>query len=118
MKRVQRVKETEQLDIETIRSLVADNLCDGQPTLERIAQSLTLSPRTLQRRFAAHGINFSQLVDEVRFATACNMLRSQLRMCDIAEQLGYTNAGSFSRAFERWTGMSPQRYRSRFFNKK
>ena len=108
-------KETEKLDVEMIRRLVANNLGTGQPTIERIAENLNISPRTLQRRFADYGINFSQLVDEVRFATACSMLHKQVRMSDIADQLGYANAGSFTRAFERWTGMSPQRYRRRFF---
>jgi len=58
------------------------------------------------------GITYTQLVDEVRYATACRMLKvMHMNMADIANALGFSDPSNFSRAFQRWSGMSPSEYR-------
>ena len=58
-------------------------------------------------------MTFSHLVDEVRCEEACVLLRDPARkISDIASTLGYKDAGSFTRAFERWMGIPPQSYRN------
>ena len=55
-----------------------------------------------------------ELIDEVRFLTARQLIIQSEKLADIATHLGYADAGSFTRAFERWTGMSPMKYRKQF----
>ena len=104
----------EQFDLDVLTTLIAELLPTGQPNLEKAAQFLTISPRTLQRRLAENDLTFSQVIDEVRFVTARQLILKNTKLSEIAIQLGYADAGSFTRAFERWTGMSPQKYRNQF----
>ena len=104
----------EQFDLEAIREVIAKLFPTGHSTLEHVTNTLGISPRTLQRRLAGNGLTFTQLTDEVRFITARQLIIQGEKLADVATHLGYADAGSFTRAFERWTGMSPQKYRKQF----
>ena len=98
-----------------LRRLVVQMLPGGHPSLGRAARALGMSTRTLQRRLAEAGLCYSVLLDQARFERArCLLENPGERLCDIAAALGYADAGSFTRAFERWAGMSPSKYRKRF----
>ena len=57
-------------------------------------------------------IVFSDLVDEIRRSIAMDYVRhSEYGLTDVSMMLGYGELSSFSRAFKRWTGTSPQRIR-------
>jgi len=102
------------LDIEAIRAVIVESFPEGQPTLNRVTDALGASPRTLQRQLADSGLTFTQLVDEARFITARRLIFQGRKLADVSGDLGYADAGSFTRAFERWTGMTPQKYRKQF----
>jgi AraC-like DNA-binding protein len=70
--------------------------------------------RTLQARLSAEGARFSDLVEAQRERLARNYLAQRtLSLDEIADRLGYGEQTSFGRAFKRWTGMTPQQFRSR-----
>ena len=102
------------LEIDLVREEIARLFPSGNPALGAVARALRVSPRTLQRQLAEAGCTFQKLVDEVRFVTALRLISEHYKLSDIAFRLGYADAGSFTRAFERWTGLTPQKYRSRF----
>lgn len=84
----------------------------GIPDIRATAESSGLSVRTLQRRLLREGHEYSQLVDRIRFEKAVELLRHpEYRMVDIAQALGYEEAANFTRAFRRWTGITPMAYR-------
>ena len=59
-------------------------------------------------------MSYLQIVDEVRAGLARTQLRSSRSSVDtIARGMGFSDATSFSRAFKRWTGMSPRQFRAR-----
>ncbi len=94
-------------------AVVSSHFVDGYPKIESIAEVIGTSKRTLQRRLAEEGITYSELVDHYRFEAAKRLIaESPCSLIDIACQLGYKEAASFTRAFRRWTGLSPQEYRS------
>ncbi|MGY4534653.1 AraC-like DNA-binding protein [Pseudomonas sp. TE3786] len=98
--------------LDRARLELAKQLADAGPDLERLAQILALSPRTLQRRLRETGLSFSQLVDETRQQLVLQYLRDPtLELADIAFFVGFSEAGSLARAFRRWTGQSPAEYR-------
>jgi AraC-like DNA-binding protein len=100
--------------IGSVRAFVNDSLATALPTIETAAEASGLSTRTLQRQLAAHGLTYKQLIHQARFNRAVSLLLkrdSQIR--EIADELGYSHAAHFIRAFRSWTGLSPSEYRSR-----
>ena len=108
-------QSTELLVIDAVRGAIGKQLPKGQATLALTAEAMGFSARTLQRRLAEQGLSYSHLVDEARFIKARDLILHQDKIMDVAAELGYSDAGSFTRAFERWTGMSPMQYRKRFY---
>jgi AraC-like DNA-binding protein len=77
-----------------------------------VAAKLFMSERTLQRQLDSEGQNFRAMVDELRQQKAFILLkRRELTLEFIAEKLSYTDVNSFTRAFKRWTGTSPGKWR-------
>lgn len=84
------------------------------PGLARVAHTLSVSERTLKRRLLEENSRYQALVDEVRLERARELLaRTRLNLGQIADALGYADSANFTRAFKRWTGVSPSDYRSR-----
>ncbi|MBI5927601.1 MAG: helix-turn-helix domain-containing protein [Aquabacterium sp.] len=80
--------------------------------LERMADRLGLHPRTLQRRLREENQQFTDIQTNCRL----DMARAGLKapQCDIeslSAQLGFADRHSFTRAFKRWTGLSPSAWR-------
>ncbi|WP_260958696.1 AraC family transcriptional regulator [Pseudomonas citri] len=85
------------------------------PTLDAFASDLRMSPSTLRRRLEREGCSFQEIKDEVRRGLAVELLRQTgSSISDIAEQTGFQEPSAFHRAFKKWTGESPGRYRARF----
>ncbi len=83
----------------------------GFCTLEDVADKLHMSPRTLQRQLAQEDQSFSSVIDALRQRKATAMLKQrELSLESIAEKLGYTDTANFTRAFKRWTGMTPRKF--------
>lgn len=110
-----RVKEAHaQSVIDRTASYVRGALASGNCTVERCAEKMGVSVRTLQARLAAEGARFSDIVEGQREALARSLLaQRRLALDEIADRLGYGEQTSFGRAFKRWTGMTPHQYRAR-----
>lgn len=84
----------------------------GLPSLELVAAQLQLSPRQLRRRLREEGTHFRALVDEVQALLAQELLAIEgMKLEEVAQRLGYSEAASFIHAFKRWTGVPPGRFR-------
>ncbi len=104
--------------VATASSSIARQLATGMPSLASTAAAVQLAERTLQRRLASAGVTHSKLVDDVRRGLALKYLgHAGLSMLDIAYLLHFSDATSFYRAFKRWTGEAPARYRRRLFER-
>jgi len=79
---------------------------------ESAASALNISLRTLHRRLLEEGTSLQQVKDEVRRDLAAERLvRTSRSIKQVANEVGFHNAKSFTRAFKQWTGMSPVEYR-------
>lgn len=97
---------------DSLRQLIRRLLPEGYPSLTLAAEAFGLSIRTFQRRLKDHNLNYSQLVEQVRLEQSLQLLQDPTRqLIDIAFDLGYMDAANFSRAFKRWTGISPRQFR-------
>jgi AraC-like DNA-binding protein len=84
------------------------------PTLDKVAQRLNMSRRTLQRRLDESGLSFREVLRQERHELALTLLESpDQSIGDIAYKLGFANQSAFSRAFRQVLGYSPREYRSR-----
>lgn len=82
------------------------------PSLDAVSARLHCSPRTLIRRLKALNTSYHEVVDKVKKQRACELLgNEQLRIREIADALGYGDAGGFVRSFKRCLGVTPGRYR-------
>lgn len=79
---------------------------------EQVAQRLGVSVRTLQRRLAAEGQTFKELLNSARRSLAERLMTEQLSVKAVAYQLGFTDLSNFSRTFRGWFGVAPSEYQS------
>ena len=99
--------------IEQVRNLIAAEFRGGEPSLERIADHLGFTPRTLQRKLQELGTSYNDVLDQMRRQLAMRYLREpQMAICEVAYLLGFSESSSFHRAFKRWTGVTPKEFRS------
>lgn len=97
-----------------IRHLLRPLMLEGQCRMKDVAVQLGLHPRTMRRRLESEGATFEVIKDEVRYATARELLMIRaLSIADIAVTLNYASANSFVTSFRRWSGMSPGSWRQK-----
>jgi AraC-like DNA-binding protein len=96
------------------KAAVLDQLASGESLAEDTAKRLNMSARTLQRKLAEASTTFVQLVDDTRRDLALRYIDDPQRsITDITFSLGFSQPSAFTRAFRRWTGISPTDYRAR-----
>jgi AraC-like DNA-binding protein len=96
-----------------VRSVLRTLLITGPARADQVAALFSIHARTLNRRLDAFGIGFRELVDEGRFEIARQMLEdSAMPVSQIAAMLDYADASAFTRAFRRWSGTTPARWRA------
>lgn len=85
-----------------------------EASLNQVATTLGLNPRSLQRRLAEAGYTFQELLDATRRELSQVYLRDPaLSALDVALLLGYAEQSSFTRAFRGWFGATPSAWRSK-----
>lgn len=95
-----------------VRAAITASLQHGGASLQRTANQLGVSARSLQRHLGETGTSYSVMVAEVRLDAACRLLvESNARISDIALRLGYAGPSSFSRTFMRLMKIQPVIYR-------
>lgn len=98
--------------METLELIMSASALSGSLSLVDTSRSLGLSPRSLQRQLARLGTSFEVQVDSWRRRQARrHLLASALPVASIARLLGYRDPAHFVRAFRRWEGAPPARWR-------
>ena len=95
-----------------VRSVLSQRISGERPAVEKVAKSLGMSGRTLQRRLEELGTSYQALLDDVRRRSARRLLaKTDLDAGEVAFLLGFEELNSFTRAFHAWEGMTPLRWR-------
>lgn len=96
---------------ERIREIISLYL-DESPSIGFVADKLRVSERTLRRRLNEEGINFRDLLKQIRHETALYYLsKTDMRIENIAFRLGYKETANFRKAFKEFEGKSPRQWR-------
>jgi AraC-like DNA-binding protein len=84
----------------------------GDARSDKIAALFSMHSRTLGRHLNKCGTSFEQLLNEVRYDIARQLLEdSRMPVSQIALALHYADASAFTRAFRRWSGTTPAQWR-------
>lgn len=84
----------------------------GYPTLAQVASHMGMAERTLRRHLADEGASYSAMLGAARLRDAILLLENpDLEIVQVATCLGYLDAANFTRAFKRWTDVTPSQFR-------
>ncbi|NKI16579.1 AraC family transcriptional regulator [Spongiibacter sp. KMU-166] len=96
-----------------VREVLLVKLPNGEPSRADTAQSLAMTERTLARRLTEENTTFYEILRQLREEQAYSYLKhTEMNIEEIALQLGFSDRGTFSRAFKSWTGKRPTEWRS------
>lgn len=112
-----RVKEAARTSLaDRVQDYIRGSLPSGNSTIERCAQKMGMSVRTLQAKLGETQLSFSDILEDQRVDLAQGYLKQpHLSLDDVAANLGYSEQSSFGRAFKRWTGVTPKQFRQNYF---
>ena len=97
--------------VDRVRRILTRTLPQGEPGVPAVARALDMSARTLQRQLEEQGTTFRDVLNELRAEMAEAYLSDgRHTIAEITYLLGFSETAAFSRAFKRWTGVSPSRY--------
>jgi len=94
-----------------VRRLLIALLPSGKADQELVSSRLNRSMSTLQRQLQAEGLSYRDVLESTRRSLAEDYLRDNKHsLAQIAYLIGFSDQSNFSRAFKRWTSMSPKQY--------
>ncbi len=94
-----------------VRRLLIHLLPSGDVNQDVVSGRLNRSKSTLQRQLKAEGLSYRDVLEDTQRSLAENYLRDRKHShAQIAYLLGFSDQSNFSRAFKRWTSMSPKQY--------
>jgi AraC-like DNA-binding protein len=97
---------------EKVKALITQSISQGEADVCHIAEQLNTSRQTLYRKLKSEGVSFQTILGDVRFTSAKARLKNDaLSLSEIAFSLGFADLSAFSRAFKRWSGITPKEYR-------
>ena len=94
-----------------VRMLLPSGLC----SVDRVAGHLGMHRRTLNRHLAAEGESVTTIINAVRAELAEEYLANRKRkLYEVADLLGFSSAGDFSRWFRGQFGKTPSDWAARY----
>ena len=94
-----------------VKALIGSNFTSGPPTFDEAAEYLNVSPSSLRRKLMKEGTCFQKIKDDCRRDLAADHLqRGNISIKELSALLGFKSAGSFSRSFRQWMGVSPKTF--------
>jgi AraC-like DNA-binding protein len=96
-----------------VENAISSLLPHGRVLVEDVARSLGMSERTLARKLSDEGLNFTEILQQLRRDLAVRYLDDRkLHISKIAWLLGFNEVSSFTHTFKRWTGKTPSQMRT------
>lgn len=94
--------------IANIKAFIVKDLPSGTVSIDRVAEELYTSSRSLQRRLKELGTTYLKIYAECqRYLAEKYIAEGKMSLTEISFILGFTEISSFSRSYKRWTGHSP-----------
>lgn len=101
--------------VNDVRDALAEELISGIASEENVAKRLGITPRTMHRRLVEEGSTFRKARDELLLRRAERLLLERsIALGEVCYLMGYSEPANFNRAFRRWTGLTPNRWRNQY----
>jgi len=98
--------------VNKVKNVILEQLPDGRMSDTRVAETLFMSNRNLQRKLEAQNTTFKTILTQIRQELAIKYIKDpQLTLTEVSFMLGFSEMSAFSRAFKQWTGQSPRAQR-------
>ncbi len=98
--------------VNKVKNVILEQLPDGRMSDTRVAETLFMSNRNLQRKLEAQNTTFKTILTQIRQELAIKYIKDpQLTLTEVSFMLGFSEMSAFSRAFKQWTGQSPKAQR-------
>ena len=95
------------------QSIMRSRSADARLTRSELSEALGVSTHVLVRRLKSAGVTFGDLVEQNMVENAQRLLLKGKRISDVSADLGFSDTSSFTRAFRKWAGDPPNRWRER-----
>jgi AraC-like DNA-binding protein len=96
-----------------VENTISSLLPHGRVLVGDVARTLGMSERTLSRKLADEGLNFTEILQQLRRDLAVRYLDDRkLHVSKVAWLLGFREVSAFTHAFKRWTGQTPRQMRT------
>ena len=96
-----------------VENAISSLLPHGRVVVDAVARCLGMSKRSLARRLSDEGLNFTEVLQQLRRDLAVRYLDDpKLHISKIAWLLGFSEVSAFTHAFKRWTGKTPSQMRT------
>src|SRR5262245_25960394 len=97
----------------SVENAISSMLPHGRVLVDDVARSLGMSKRTLARKLSDEGLNYSEILEQLRRDLAVRYLNDRkMHVSKIAWLLGFHEVSAFTHAFKRWTGKTPSQLRT------
>ena len=98
---------------EQVETALFELLPSGRTEMKDVAKEIGIGTRTLQRRLATEGTTWLTVLGQTRERLARHYLRNtSLSPAEVSFLLGFEDPNSLFRAFQRWTGTTPESWRA------
>lgn len=98
---------------EEVEQALFELLPSGRSGMTDVARELGIGSRTLQRRLASEGTGWLHVLNQTRERLARHYFQStDLSPTQVSFLLGFEDPNSLFRAFQRWTGTTPEVWRA------
>jgi len=96
-----------------IVAYIKENCTDYNMSLELVAQEFQITTQYLCKIIKQQiGMSYKEYLTELRIAEAKRMLvEEELNVTEVCTRVGYTNVSNFIRVFQKYTGMTPAKFR-------
>lgn len=99
------------LIVKEVKNVLKSSLGENLQS-EDVARMFFMSQRTFNRRLKSRGTNYRSIRDEVKMEVAAlRLTECDWKVTDVAYELGYKCPSNFVKAFKRWSGLTPGRYK-------
>ncbi len=89
----------------------------GNVNLPETAKWLKMSKRSLSRVLSEEGTSFRKIRNQYIFQQSLYFLKDpEMTVERVADELGFSETCAFSRAFQKWTGITPSQYKKSKMN--
>lgn len=95
-----------------VEKVLLPMLCQRTANIDMTARKLGVTRQTLFRKLKSEGVTFKTVLSDLRLSLAHHHLKDgKASVKETAYLLGFSDPAAFSRAFKKWTGLTPSEVR-------